>query len=635
MDEDMKKYSRKVNSSKMQLVLALFVSILLVACGSQESNENQKPKDNQILVSDKEQASEKDTADTEASEPTTSNPSGFFTSTAYQVPHDAPAPVSNASEQLTALATFAWQEFIALNWPSSYTPSAPTRGQPDTTKTPIDFANPNNSGELVWETYKHRVEIYPMADSNGNYPNYPTSYNSIPQYNYRGVDGGSIPECGAYNSTTGTWAVNNQSTLSSVNLFNNLDETSEINLCTLFTDGDPNEPGTAPSASTPIYMGLPKQPRRFIYEAKANQIMADYIVSNSYYKKSARSVAQQNTYTAVRDNNQGGIAPCPTPDPSNPMICFPPGVEGSNGSEGTILVKATWRQLTLNEYNSGRFLTSPIIRYRNPDPTNVEKFCYETIPATPSPAASPQTLPYGLVGLHIIHKTTNYPTFVFATFEQVDNLNSGNPNSSLFYYNRNNQAPINPGKQTITSRAHPIPDEVNDVTSQVHLQLRQLLAANQQSDSVWLYYKLIGVQGSATNPSDTGATDYFLANLVTETNEVLRSFSGTLDNNTGTINPQNTNLRKGHEAFVGGGCKGCHGNAQVGPLVEKGKPAPNPSTLIASDFSFITQNAPFDGVPDAINQPLLKTQLLTADEGENKEVISQNESKGKSTSSGY
>ncbi len=588
-----------MNQFKLDTITTKLTVLILAACliiiGCQ--NNNNAPAD----------AGEQPDTETESLAVTDDNATDatqgtpvFFSNTAYQVPHDAPAPVDDTSQQLTNLANFAWQEFIALNWPSSYNSAAPYRGQPDTSKTAVDFAQPNSSGELVWQTYKHRVEIYPMADSNGNYPDYPTSFNVPPAYTYRGVDGGEIPECGAYNSQTGTWAVNASSTLGDVHLFNNLDETSEINLCTLFTDGDPNDPGTEPPQNTPLYMGLPKQPRRFIYEAKANAIMFDYIVGNNYYQKAVRQIAQENTYQAVRNQNLGGLAPCP--DTADPIICFPPGVSDENGSEGTILVKATWRQLTLDEYNSGRYLTAPIIRYRNPDPSNTEAFCYETIDAAPTES----TLPYGLTGLHIIHKTTNYPTFVFATFEQVDNLNSGLPDSSLFYYNRNSTPPILPGKQTVTSRAHPISDETNDVTSQVHLQLRQLLADNGLSDSVWLYYKLIGVQGAATDPSDTEGTDYFLANIVTETNEALRSFSGTLNNNTGTINPQNTNLRKGQTAFTGGGCKGCHGNAQVGPTVTAGSPTPDPSTLIASDFSFITQNAPFDGEPDAINQPLLK-----------------------------
>ena len=344
--------------------------------------------------------------------------------------------------------------------------------------------------------------------------------------------------------------------------------------------------------------GLPKQPRRFIFEAKANQILFDYIRKNKFYESSTRMTAQMATYDAVRNNGMGGVAPCPTSGPT--IICFPPGVgptsqPSGTANEGTILVKGTWRQLTMAEYSSGRYLTAPIIRYRDSDPL---PYCYETIDATPTA----NTLPYGLVGLHIIHKTTNYPTYVFATFEQVDNLNSAKPDNSLFYYNRNSAPPINPNKQTVTSRAHPIPSEIDAVTNTVHLNLRQLLAdaTPPVSDSVWLYYKLVGVQGTAVNATDPSKTDYFLANIVTETNEALRSFSGTLNTDNGTINPQNTNLRVGTTALTGGGCKGCHGNAQVGPTIEAGAP------FIASDFSFITQGAPFEGVPDAINQPILK-----------------------------
>ena len=114
------------------------------------------------------------------------------------------------------------------------------------------------------------------------------------------------------------------------------------------------------------------------------------------------------------------------------------------------------------------------------------------------------------------------------------------------------------------------------------------------------------MQGEATNSEDaTSESEFALANLVTETNSVLRDFSGTL-NADGTIDPNNTNIYKGTTEFIGGGCKGCHGNAQVGPHVEFGGAPPAPDTLIASDFSFITQNAPFEGKPDAINQPLLK-----------------------------
>ncbi len=557
----------------------------------------------------------------------------FFSMDAFQVPYDAPPYTANSQTEKTDLAIFAWQEFIALNWPSSYQTDVPIRGLPDTTKTPIEFAQPDDTGQLVWQTYKHRVEVYPEGATQSNYQEL---FDRAPEYNYRGGSGDPIYACGAYtpgiDGKLGTWTADTTSKeLSQVQVFNNLDETSEINLATLFTSGDPKAPGTAPASTTVdnLFMGLPKQPRRFIYEAKANRTMFDYVSHNKYYDDATRLAAQKATYTAVRDDGDGGVAPCPTiPTGEQSIVCFPPGYEAPEDTiagtppskEGTILVKATWKQLTLAEYQSKRFLTAPVIRYRildvNSDISNPETsesddsadFCYEIIQPEPtySTATPPvlTSLPYGLVGLHIIHKTTNYPTFVFATFEQVDNINTALPNNDLFYYNRNILPPSNDSKQTVTSRAHPISGETNNVNDMVHGQLQTLLIDNQKdpTDSVWLYYKLIGVQGRATDPKNTSDSDYFLANIVTETNEVLRSFSGTLDNTNGTINPKVFNIHKGATTYTGGGCKGCHGNAQVGP-------APNtvssPDQAKASDFSFITQNAPF-GAPDGINQPLFK-----------------------------
>ena len=56
-------------------------------------------------------------------------------------------------------------------------------------------------------------------------------------------------------------------------------------------------------------------------------------------------------------------------------------------------------------------------------------------------------------------------------------------------------------------------------------------------------------------------------------------------------------------AFIGGGCKGCHDNAQEGASPPAGVPGTGKGSF---DFSFITAQAPFEGTPDAVNQPLLK-----------------------------
>ena len=455
-----------------------------------------------------------------------------------------------------ALCQFAWREFIAVNWPSSYNTTSHTRGKPDTNKDVNTFLSPDPNVPLVWQTYKHRVEIYP-----DNTSKYDTSFNSAPKYLYSLESQSSITRLGDPTAPV----------LSSIdNIFNNLDETTQINLCTIFFEEDPNAPGADKYPNAGTDSGLPGAPRRLLFEAKGNQDMFDYVVNKQLYDSTIRANKILSTLTDVTQNGTGGIFPCP----DNGQICFPFG--GDNGAQGNILVKATWKQLTLNEYNSGKYLTSPVIYYRKGDPdiAGDTKLYYDIVPAEPTAT----TLPYGLAGLHIIHKTVNYPTYVFATFEQVDNL-TNDPSNDLFYYNRNSNPAINPNKQ-YAQRYAPILAGTTQITDEVHKQIRAL-----DSTSVWQYYKLIGVQGKPQN--NDNSTDYFLANIVTETNQTLRDFSGTLDTVNGTIDPTGTNLYQGKIQFVQGGCKGCHGNTQK------------------TDFSFITRDAPFDE-PDVINESLLK-----------------------------
>lgn len=484
----------------------------------------------------------------------------FLEADAYEVPHDA-----DNSLQKT-LATFAWQEFIALNWPSSYNTQSHERGKPDTNKKVSDFLRPDPAQPLVWQTYMHRVEVYPDTLLN----EYDTLFNRAPSYVYNIPGQKTIPNLDAANDTL----------LSQVStVFNNLDEVTEINLCTMFVLGDSLAPGATQENAGRIASGLPGAPRRVIYEAKANEDMFNYVVKRKLYEPSTR--ASLIAYTKEKISNispsdtLGGLYPCG----DNKMICFPHGVDNTP-TEGSIEIKAAWRQLTMEEYQSGRFLTSEILSYRKkataPGDTS---YFYQTVPATPTA----NSLPYGLVGLHIMHKTKNFPTYVFATFEQVDILNQSVRANIPFYYNRDSNNVVSPEVQFVTERTPPIKQTTVDVTNEVHQQMRAM-----NSNTVWQFYRLVGVQGPASNDQDT--TDFFLSNLLVETNTVLSTFSGTLDTNTGTKDPRKSNIHQGTNKIIGGGCKGCHGNAQQ------------------SDFSFITQNAPFDGLPDVVNQPLRKSR---------------------------
>lgn len=87
-------------------------------------------------------------------------------------------------------------------------------------------------------------------------------------------------------------------------------------------------------------------------------------------------------------------------------ISFPKG-PSTYGSVGAIEIKAAWKVLTATEIASKRFYMSSAIVFNNDS-------------GSPSPGKNPVTL--GLVGLHIIHKTQQQPTWIWSTFEHVDNL---------------------------------------------------------------------------------------------------------------------------------------------------------------------------------------------------------------------
>ncbi|MFY0629574.1 MAG: hypothetical protein JXR05_04275 [Flavobacteriaceae bacterium] len=483
----------------------------------------------------------------------------FFGNSPYNVPHDVDKP--GDSTQL-ALSVFAWKEFIALNWPSTYNAEKGVynRATPYTGKDALSkFLKPDAKGKLVWHTYKHRVEMYPK-----NIDNYNKQFDSPPKYMYDGNIKG----------------LSSNKPFDQVTVFNNLDETSEINLCTLFVEGDPNSPGANDFNNPGIASGLPGAPRRMIYEAKANRVMFDYVVKTGLYDSIIRKAWMQTTDYNIKNKGLGATY---LKNPPAGMIVFPFGEIG--GSEGSIEVKATWRQLTLNEYKSGRYLTAPIIYYRggtlaSPNPNG--QAYYEIVDGEPTydKKGKLKTLPYGLVGLHIIHKTKNFPSYVFTTFEQVDNLSTKEESlNKLFYYNRNENPFISSGKQSVYTRSNPILADTDKVNNLAHAQIKK-----NDPNSVWQYYKLIGVQGHPVQNDNT--TDYYLSNIATETNAVLANFSGTLDTQRGTKDPTGINVYQRRNKIVQGGCKGCHGNAQM------------------ADFSFITKNAPIKEV-DFINQPLL------------------------------
>src|SRR5947208_16581120 len=85
------------------------------------------------------------------------------------VPSDISGGAPNATLQQSA--AFAWQEFIALNWPA-------LAGQRDAADQGQKFGAGGNGSPLVWQTYRSKVEIFnTVKDAQGDFapPGYSTS----------------------------------------------------------------------------------------------------------------------------------------------------------------------------------------------------------------------------------------------------------------------------------------------------------------------------------------------------------------------------------------------------------------------------------------------------------------------------
>jgi hypothetical protein len=434
------------------------------------------------------------------------------------VPHDTPA---GPSATISDLAVFAWQEFIALNWVAMDPATTGVRGQPNQNVGIPGFlgVGPDSQGNfplVVWQTYRHKNELFP-ADGHTD----PTFDSSMPTYKYANP----VPAAGSV-----VLPVAGQTP--SFHLFNNLDETSEIGLCNMY-------------AHATSYLN-PETGIRVGYEVKVNRALFDYANTSKGFTTPGPNNSYAALFTALattRNNlsQYGGICTPPSGNPSIVMLpCgdfnVPPTTDAPDPGEGAIEIKAAWRRLTAPEAQSGRFFTQSVVFYTGSKGSQVYNNAV-----------------WGLVALHIIHKTISFPAFVFATFEQVDDYND----NALPPMNSENLAYENlsppPANQPVT-RARPIPLLIESTNNSFHT---QFTAGN--PNTIWQYYKLTGVQATPVNgpPAANAPTDdlsyYYLANIVVETNQALQNFTGD-----GFGDAFQNVFLKG-TSYQMGGCQGCHG----------------------------------------------------------------------------
>lgn len=237
------------------------------------------------------------------------------------------------------------------------------RGVADPNVTAAQFGAPNPTAATVWETYKGNTEVFLPAGAK------PKPWNDPPP----------APSCAAGASAA-------SALLSEPG-------TRVLSMTSAFGDFSLDETNQASGQWLADQNGLA------YYEIKLNQDEFNTIVDNHFYDS---SVQLQTAERGVNPKGGEYQVKLPAGCISNPNNC------PNNGQPvvGAIELKAAWRILT-DPSQYGRYLTS------------------KAVLVGPKGACSNATL--GLVGLHIIHKTVSQPYFIWATFEQVDNVPPASP----------------------------------------------------------------------------------------------------------------------------------------------------------------------------------------------------------------
>lgn len=490
-----------------------------------------------------------------------------------KVPTDVAGGV-NASKQ--QLATFAWQEFIALNWPAKPNPN-PAKGMSDYFRGQADsaaLASTGAGGTLVWHTYTHRVELYPYnaAAGTGVLPD----INATPNYIYPSY----VKIVPASSSTDLT-------------LFNNQDEASEITLADMYF-----KPFALDAEKLMVKHGIQANHQKMaaiedlavkagiIYEAKANPVIYNYIDSKGFQNRTTRAAAAMQTSNKIHNE----------PFDSSNTFELP---------VGSIEIKASWRRYDASMDNLDDYIHQSGIYYTGSD----NNF-----------TAHNDTLL--LIGLHIIHKTPSFPEFTFATFEHKTNDKYG-----FIYKNTNAQTCSTSGVDrklpdpgTIEAkRQYPIPGSESDFNLQAFNTAVQNQLQKSYGQNIFLAnYQLIGIQATVADaPSkDVPAQEFYLSNLATETNNTLQFFQGGL---TGTFtnvpNPTTKSVfaydasTKQYVSHASGGCQGCHGS--------QGQKGGYDFSVISANGNFFAPEAvePYPGgmiIPqDPTGFPLTQTTTCT------------------------
>lgn len=518
-----------------------------------------------------------------------SDTEGLFTTIFFGPSNDLNIDIDNPAVPNTKLKAqpdfdiFAWNSFIALNWPAINPDSSNNylRGIPDLNKS---FATANPGDLLVWETFKEKRELFNQTTINGTdtvktlFPwHYPVEYGDL-----RAATTDIDPN--SPNTTSMGTRIFHQSK-KQMAPFNSFDETAEVGSeileDTLY--GGIANPVLSRPAGPRVWRGNPTDSMPVLYEVKLNYDYYNYIKSNKLYLA-----------PTAKTNNEADLAELRLPYRTSASMGPKSQVASSSGAYqlatsysekktaaaykkinatmdtvappllGAMQFKVAWVKLDSTKDDISTYHTAQALYYDSDE--NGNPVAHEGL--------------FGLIGMHIIqriHISNNdgeaLPTggtFIFATWEHTS-LRS-DPNDVGYTYSNYYNPEVDPAPPINPSTGQPYPQglyppidttkpydgvypvpRVFDIISNDNpnapgtAQVNQRVHSMLPDGSVWKNYQLVGTQFIAIDvhsaslaveagqqprypvteldPQGIGLPVY-LANLVIETNQGLQKFQG-------------------------------------------------------------------------------------------------------------
>ena len=338
------------------------------------------------------------------------------------------------------------------------------------------------------------------------------------------------------------------------------------------------------------------------YEIMINPAEVSYLCANNLY----------NINGQVAFSTGGGKVNMPFGSPN---------IDWSGSTE----LKFAWRILKPGKDDFSRFYTTPaVVIDQGPDGKQLER--HVTV---------------GLVGMHIAHKSSTSPQWIWSTFEQVDNLDVdpvahptlkpnfvdvGCPICAVNTQPEKSTSGLYPRIPTQAWRAIPIPGDKKALNGQAQAALHRM-------GSVWQYYELIDTQWptdptAAPSPWDGGLPDavtnkpgghptpVMLTNITMETyfqkgnqpacngEETPNSYKGCGTDNAeppvwnATLNNLGHPVKPGlnTSAFMTESCTGCHSSAGIYTSYDPKTGKSTKSGQLTGDFSWLmSQKASYAG----------------------------------------